>query len=190
MNIEIDMNIDITEIQIFEIGCQIIMLLGTRHGQGHGNGHGYGHSEIRYQILAKMVKFNPPSPPRLQAEKITVTFVFILFVLTVHLLLEYYCKIAGKTATSPLLLLVQEKEEGIYRCRVDFKSAPTRNSLVNLTVISKFSHQDILTSTFLYYVCNPYSCCVKIRRLFLPWLFSPLFSEFTYLLYIYGLNSR
>jgi hypothetical protein len=135
--------------------------------------------------VGKNGKIQPPLPLRLQAENITVTFVFLLFVLTVHLVLEYYCKIAGKTATSPLLSLVQEKEEGIYRCRVDFKSAPTRNSLVNLTVISKFSHQDILTSTFLYYVCNPYSCCVNIRRLFLSWLFSPCLH-----IYRYGLNSR
>lgn len=46
-----------------------------------------------------------------------------------------------RTGTDPASMIikhVEEKDEGEYRCRVDFTKSPTRNSRIHLTVIGQY----------------------------------------------------
>lgn len=58
-----------------------------------------------------------------------------------------------RTQSHPAQLLlddIQMGDEGIYRCRVDFRNSPTRNLKINFTVISKWPFNFIFKSKTIF----------------------------------------
>lgn len=58
---------------------------------------------------------------------------------------------ASATPASLIINEVQDSDGGIYRCRVDYHTSPTRNSRVQLKIIRKFFKISIIFSQKVFF---------------------------------------
>lgn len=71
-----------------------------------------------------------------------------------------------RTQSHPAQLLLDDIElsdEGMYRCRVDFRNSPTRNLKINFTVISKYKLEIQFLSDFSSFPFNPITQIYSLR---------------------------
>ena len=47
---------------------------------------------------------------------------------------------------------VEDGDQAIYRCRVDFLLSPTKNTIINFTVISKYKEITLTPSSIVFYI--------------------------------------
>ena len=98
---------------------------------------------------------------------------------------------AAETFTALVIKDVRLLDEGVYRCRVDYRNSPTRNMKLNLTVVGKMFRCNCneivaflnLTENIMFAkhrtVSNKVSCC---------WYLAPLHTHITRLAWVFVLS--